>query len=154
MPVLQDDEIERIRSVIVRVAHTIDRKDWRSLRALYEGEVDVDYTSLFGGQAQQQRGDDLVDGWHQALATVTTQHLLGPIDVELSGSAATAECHVRAWHHVAGAPSGDTWVVGGHYVFALAKASDSWRITRMKLETFQQTGNAKLLQEASAMKSG
>ena len=146
----QHDDIERIRSVIVRVVHRIDRKEWQALRALYADDVETDYTSLFGGTPQRQGGDDLIDGWRHALGAVTTQHLLGPIDIEVSESAARAECHVRAWHHAAAAPSGDTWVVGGHYVFALANAAEGWRITSMKLETFQQTGNTKLLQEASA----
>jgi len=149
MPPLQHNEIENIQSIIVRVAHDIDRRQWSRLRALYADEVETDYTSLFGGAPQRQSGDDLIQGWQKVLAKVSTQHLLGPIDVTLSGTAATAECHVRAWHHATGAPGGAEWVVGGHYVFELAKTSETWRITTMKLETFHQSGNTKLLQEAS-----
>ena len=82
--------------------------------------METDYTSLFGGAPQRQRADDLVAGWEKALAAVSTQHLLGPIDVELQGSWAVAECHVRAWHQAKGMADGDEWVVGGHYVFGLA----------------------------------
>lgn len=149
MPPLQHNEIENIQSIIVRVAHDIDRRQWSRLRALYADEVETDYTSLFGGAPQRQSGDDLIQGWQKVLAKVSTQHLLGPIDVTLSWTAATAECHVRAWHHATGAPGGAEWVVGGHYVFELAKTSETWRITTMKLETFHQSGNTKLLQEAS-----
>lgn len=140
-------ETERLQSIIVRVAHHIDRKDWAELRSLYADEVETDYTSLFGGTPQRQRGDDLIDGWRRALAPVSTQHLLGPIDVEVAGSIASAQCHVRAWHHARGAASGDEWVVGGHYIFGLARTGETWRITTMTLETLHQSGNAKLLQE-------
>ena len=78
-------ELEQVRSIVVRVTHHIDRHDWRALRALYADDVETDYTSLFGGAPQRQRADDLVAGWQQALAAVSTQHLLGPIDVELRG---------------------------------------------------------------------
>lgn len=144
----QPGEIARIQSIVARVAHDIDGKEWSRLRGHYADDVDTDYTSLFGGMPLRQRGDDLIDGWRKVLAGVSTQHLLGPIDVTLSGSVAAAGCHVRAWHHASGCPSGDEWVVGGHYVFALAQTGGTWRITGMTLKVFQQSGNLKLLHEA------
>ena len=62
-------------------------------------------------------------------------------------SGAEAECHVRALHQRPGAPGGDTWEVLGHYVFALALDGEAWCVTRMKLETYHQIGNRKLLSE-------
>jgi hypothetical protein len=114
--------------------------------------VDTDYTSLFGGEPQNQRGDDLIAGWRAALATVSTQHLLGPIDVTVAGggASATAECHVRAWHHAKGAPGGDEWVVGGHYLFGLARTGERWTITATTLEVLQQSGNLELLAQAAS----
>lgn len=142
-------DLEMIQSVVARVAHHIDRKEWTRLRSLYAGEVSTDYTSLFGGTPQRQAGDDLIGVWNRALGNVQTQHLLGPIDVRITGSAAVAECHVRAWHYAAGARGGEEWVVAGHYVFALAKSNEAWSITGLKLETLHQTGNTKLLEEAN-----
>jgi hypothetical protein len=143
---------EAVRSVVMRITHHIDRKQWSALRSLYADVVDTDYTSLSGGQPQKQRGDDLIAGWRAALGPVSTQHLLGPIDVDLAGDglSATAECHVRAWHHAKGVPGGDEWVVGGHYVIRLARTGDRWAITAMTLQTFQQSGNLQLLQQAAA----
>lgn len=146
-------EQDAIKSVVLRVSHHIDGKQWSKLRALYAEQVKTDYTSLFGGAPQQQRGDDLIAGWRAVLARVSTQHLLGPIDVSITGGglSATAECHVRAWHFAEGAPGGAEWVVGGHYVFELARSDAGWTITAMKLETFQQTGNLKLLEQAAVL---
>lgn len=142
-------DVESVQSTVARIAHHLDAKRWDDLRALYADEVDTDYTSLFGGAPQRQRGDDLIAGWRRALGKVTTQHLLGPIDVALSGASASAACHVLAGHHAPGAPGGEEWTVAGHYEIALAKQGDAWRITKMKLETFRQTGNQQLLAEAA-----
>ncbi len=147
--IVQPTDRDRINSIVARVAHHIDRKQWTELRSLFADEVEADWTSLFGGTPQRQRADDLVAGWRSALAAVSTQHLLGPIDADVAGQSATAECHVRAWHVLEGAPGGDEWVVGGHYVFALTRAGEVWKIAGMKLETLQQSGNLNLLEEAA-----
>jgi len=99
---------------------------------------------------QQQSGDALIAGWRGVLEKVATQHLLGPITVEIDGTAAMARCHVRALHHAAGAPGGEHWEVLGHYVFCLQGGASGWKITAMKLETLLPTGNQNLLAEASA----
>jgi hypothetical protein len=139
---------EAIAATVAGVAHFIDHKDWRELRRLYSDHVQTDYTSLFGGEVQEQRGDDLIEAWRKLLTPIVTQHLLGPIIVEVKGSTATARCHVRGYHHAEGVDGGDEWMVAGHYVFQLDKAGTTWRIRAMKLETFYQTGNTKLLEVA------
>lgn len=144
-------DILGVQRCIVRVTHFIDHQRWPELRALYAARVETDYTSLFGGTPVTQAGDALIDGWHQALRGVTTQHLLGPVDVEVDGDRARAECHVRALHVVPGAPGGEQWEVMGHYAFGLARAGGGWAITSMRLETIAQTGNRELLAEAAAI---
>ncbi len=144
------EDSQAIRTVVANVAHHIDAKRWAELRALYAESVETDYSSLFGGSAQTQPGDALIAGWRGALAKVKTQHLLGPIEVSVSGGSAVARCHVRALHQVTGAPSGELWEVLGHYIFELS-SGDGWKITRMRLETLLQTGNSKLLAEAAAV---
>lgn len=137
-----------VEDVVINVAHQIDLKDWKRLRALFDEHVETDYTSLFGGEAQRQPADDLVAGWEHSLGRVVTQHMLGPIAVVLSGHAATARCHVRGDHFLENAPSGDTWTVIGHYVFQLEQRSTGWKVRSMQLDTFHQLGNRSLLQEA------
>jgi ketosteroid isomerase-like protein len=143
------EETEAVRSIVASVAHHIDAKNWSDLQALYASEVETDYTSLFGGTPQSQTSEALIAGWRGILANVRTQHLLGPITVTSTGATATAHCHVRALHQVSKAPGGEDWEVLGHYVFELARQAPGWRIRRMKLETFAQTGNPNLLTEAT-----
>jgi len=145
------DSLEAVRAAITRVSDHIDHRRWPELRALFADMVVVDYTSLFGGEVQDQTGDDLIAGWRTALTPVAaTQHFLGPSDVVIHGDTASAECHVRAYHLRRGLPGGDEWMVAGHYVFELVKDQTAWKIRRMKLETSYQTGNTKLLAEAAA----
>jgi hypothetical protein len=137
-----------VQATVASVADFIDHKRWPELRRLYAAEVRTDYTSLFGGTPQVQPGDALIEAWRRLLTPVVTQHLLGPITVELDGSKAMAHCHVRGYHHVKGTPGGDEWMVAGHYVFELGREGSAWRIRGMTLETFYQTGNLRLLELA------
>jgi hypothetical protein len=144
------DDVDAVRSTVTQVAHHIDRKQWTELRGLFAAEVGTDYTSLFGGTPVLQSGDALIAGWRGALEKVQTQHLLGPIEVRVSGQGAAASCHVRALHRAERAPGGALWEVLGHYRFTLAREDAGWRIAAMVLETFAQTGNTRLLAEAAA----
>ncbi len=148
-PASNDADERAVKAVVTGVAHHIDARQWDDLRALYADEVETDYTSLFGGEVQRQPGDALIGAWNQLLTPLVTQHLLGPIDVDVRGDEATARCHVRGYHFASAAPSGPTWMVAGHYIFKLRQVAGSWKISHMTLETFYQTGNQKLLQEAA-----
>jgi hypothetical protein len=43
-------------------------------------------------------------------------------------------------------------MVAGHYIFELAKAGGTWKIQKLTLNAYYQTGNTKLLQEAAESK--
>jgi hypothetical protein len=140
---------ESVEHQVVGLVHQIDHKRWRELRALFADTVRTDYTSLFGGSPVEQSIDSLIEIWRKSLETVTTQHLLGSIDSQVYGDRATAACHVRALHYAPKAKSGTEWEVLGHYLFELARVADGFRITKVTLETFHQTGNRALLAEAN-----
>lgn len=146
----QHTHVEAVRDTVTRVTHEVDAKRWVELRTLYADEVLTDYTSLFGGTPMKQTGDALINGWKSALAKIQTHHQLGPVAVRLAGSSATATCQLRALHQADAAPGGTQWEVLGHYVFELSRSSDgSWKIHKMTVLTRIQTGNRKLLQEAT-----
>ena len=140
-----NSEADRVRALVTGVVHEIDSKRWTELTNLFAPRVETDYTSLFGGAPQTQTREDLVAGWRAALERVTTQHLLGPIDLFVEGSGAEASCHVSALHYKKGAACGEYWEVLGHYVFKVERLSTGWAITRMRLDTFHQMGNRDIL---------
>ena len=139
---------EQIQDVVANVPHFLDHKQWRDLQELYMETVETDWTSLFGGKALNQRGAVLIEAWRTLLTPIVTQHLLGPIVVQIDGNSATARCHVRGYHYAKGAVGGDEWMVAGHYAIRLSKGETKWKIASMKLETFYQSGNTKLLEVA------
>ena len=132
---------------VVGVVHDLDRKRWAELREHFAPRVTTDYVSLFGGTPVEQDSDDLIALWRRNLASVVTQHLLGPIDIQPHGDRIRARCHVRAMHHAAAA-SGSEWEVFGHYIFELVELGDEYRISALSLETLLQLGNRRLLEEA------
>src|SRR5919106_3037657 len=68
----------------------VDAREWEALRRLFTDPVEVDYTSLNGGEPQSPSPSDLVDDWRRALeALVSTQHLIAGQVVELEGDRAT-----------------------------------------------------------------
>jgi hypothetical protein len=79
--------------------------------------------------------------WAFASAFDVTQHITGPIVVQLDDDGALAQTHVRAYHQVKGAPGGDLWVVAGHYTVRLVLADERWKIAGITLQVFYQEGN-------------
>jgi hypothetical protein len=148
-----DDRAQQVRDVITSLVHELDGKHWDALAPLFTDPVETDYRSLFGGDVTRQPASALVAGWQGVLAPLdTTQHVLGPIAVTLApdGDRAAAQCHVRGHHVKAGLPGGDEWMVAGHYLFELARTPGGWKIAKLTLQTYYQTGNRALLQEAAA----
>jgi hypothetical protein len=137
---------QAVRTLVARIAHTIDTRRWNDLRGLYAAEVATDYTSLFGGEARRQSGDALIAGWRELLGKLdATQHLVGPIDVRLDGDRATAECHVRGYHIRRGAPGGDVWMVAGQWLIEAVEREGAWRVIAMALRSFYETGSRGVL---------
>ncbi|WP_437315053.1 nuclear transport factor 2 family protein [Sorangium sp. So ce385] len=139
-----------IRSVITRVAHNLDRRRWVELRGFYADVVLNDFSSILGGEALEQKADDLLASWKKFHGAIdASQHFLGPIDVEVSGKEASAECHVRAYHRFARAPGGEDWMVAGHYRYGLIREEGGWKIKQVIFEFAYQTGNTNMFAEAS-----
>jgi hypothetical protein len=139
-----------------RIANTIDTRSWTELRVLLADEVTTDYTSLFGGDVMRQSGDALTAMWRQILSPLdATQYLTGAIDVQWRGAVAIAECIVRGYHISARATGGSEWMVAGQWIIEMIRSGEResgerWRVTRMTLRTFYQTGNRDLLAQAAA----
>ncbi len=139
-PMMLDDRAAEV--TVSRMLFAIDRLDWSAVRAALADEVEIDYTSLFGGTAERLAADTLVQRWQSLLPGFdATQHLTGPIILTASeGSRATAETHVRGYHYV----EADVWMVAGHYVMRLERATAGWKISGIRLDTYRQEGNKNL----------
>jgi hypothetical protein len=127
-----------MESVILDLFHAVDDLDWEKAGAVLDDRIEIDYTSLFGGEKSAPGREDLIESWQAIVPGFdATQHLLGPLRIEERGSdEAAAETHVRAYHYL----EGSVWIVAGHYRIALKRRDAGWRIAGIRLDVFHQDG--------------
>jgi SnoaL-like domain len=123
--------------------HAIDRLDWDEIRRCLGDEVLVDYTELFGGEAETVTGEELTARWRALLPGFdATQHMTGPVLLTADNRPGLrADTHVRGYHRL----GDETWAVHGHYVARLVGG----KITELTLQVFYQEGNQKLTETAT-----
>jgi hypothetical protein len=79
------DIIDLVNSIF----DTVDAKDWESALTLFEPSVEVDFTSLNGGEPATITSAELVGGWRQGLHPKKKSfHLVGHHRVRADGSTA------------------------------------------------------------------
>ena len=132
--------------VFTRMLHGVDTLDWATVRACFAERVDVDYTSLWGGEPATVAIDDIIADWSElATGFDATQHLTGPLAVTSeSDREMTCATTVRAYHHVVEAGSASTWMVSGRYDIRLERDPDGWRIAAIALHLAYEDGDRRL----------
>lgn len=142
---MRPDDMVSIFNLIGAFGSLVDKREWDKMIKLFAPRVKVDYTSLFGGETQEQKREDLVAGWAQFLPRFSgTEHHIGQPFVEFEQDEAIVRAAVVAYHFTGDAllqPDSE-WVVGGHYRFVLSKQDGEWRIKVITLEALWQKGKA------------
>jgi hypothetical protein len=134
-----------MESTILDLFHAVDALDWDRVKTALDDRVEVDYRSLFGGEATTPARDELIESWQGIVPGFdATQHLLGPLRIEERGTDASAETHVRAYHYL----EESVWMVAGHYRIALKRRDAGWRVAGIRLDVFYQEGGPDLLARA------
>ncbi|MDJ0958112.1 MAG: nuclear transport factor 2 family protein [Arenicellales bacterium] len=119
-------DVAAIKTIIESVAVLADSGNFEALEKLYADEIQVDYTSLAGGEPELKSPQALMTEWAGVLPGFErTRHDISNIKVSVTGSQAVATADVIADHHVAGL----YWQVTGDYRYELVDAGDRWRIT-------------------------
>jgi hypothetical protein len=132
-------------AAMASMLHAIDAVDWPVITQAFATRVVVDYSSLTGQPQATLDREVLIGGWQALLPGFdATQHMLGPIIISREDAIARAEAHVRGYHHIKGAPGGETWMVAGHYTAGLVDQGGQWSIDRLTLTVFYQAGNLSL----------
>jgi len=137
---------------LVRIADAIDAavdaKDWQVARSLFADTIDVDFTSLIGGEPATLPADALIAGWSANLtAEKTSFHLRGNhrVTFEADGSA-TMQSHGYAWNRMdqgALPENGDNplWEVWGTYTHSFVETEAGWRVDAMTFIATAERGN-------------
>ena len=136
-----------VAETVTVLLHAVDRRDWDTIRNALADTVDVDYTSLSGGEPGSPTAEGLIGTWRELLPGFdSTQHLTGPILTKIKGGTAIATCAVTATHALGEA----RWVVGGHYEMRLTHRAVGWRIAGIRLRTAFVDGDRSLPDKARA----
>jgi hypothetical protein len=141
------NEHSEIASRVGALAVHVDAHHWDELVALFSATVRIDYSSLFGGEAEIVSREALVQRWRQLLPGFTrTTHIIGTPHIVLKGSTAQVTASVLAQHFIHGGSLGSNnkWVVGGRYEMLFERLSDIWTIASLTLAGAWSEGNADL----------
>ncbi|MEM7710440.1 MAG: nuclear transport factor 2 family protein [Pseudomonadota bacterium] len=141
------------RAEMIRIADAldaaVDAKDWTAARSFFADTIDVDFTSLVGGEPATIPADGLIAGWSGNLTeTKESFHLRGNHRIAFDGAdAATMTSNGYAWNRMeAGADPANggeaLWEVWGTYEHGFARAEDGWEVTSMTFTATAQRGNA------------
>jgi len=140
------EERTAIVDVTTRMAWLADRRDWDALLGVFAEQVQLDYTSLTGGEPATLAPADIVAGWRTGLGGPdATQHLISNHLIDIDGDRAVATAQFQATHVLAN-PHGDPiWTLGGHYRFGFARIGGGWRIDALTMTVTWATGNQQIM---------
>ncbi len=134
-----------ITETVTAMGWAIDRSDWPRLAGVLAPEIDLDYSSLYGGEPHRVTRDELVGRmtrFTEALDMV--QHLVLGVLAHVDGDRATATANVVAVHRKATHLGNPLWTVAGIYDYGLARTADGWAIDQLKLTVQWADGNQHL----------
>jgi ketosteroid isomerase-like protein len=134
-----------IRLVTDEIDNACDAKDWEKCRSFFAEEVEVDFTSLAGGEPARISADDLIGAWKTILfAEKKTYHQRGNHRIEIDGDLATVFSKAYAFNLLESGEVTGLWEVWGNYTHKFARTRNGWQCTAMKLEVVHQRGDARV----------
>ncbi|XWN31668.1 MAG: nuclear transport factor 2 family protein [Devosia sp.] len=141
-------DIAEMRRVADAIDAAVDGKDWPAARALFTDTIEVDFTSLIGGEPATIPADALIEGWSTNLTEAKTSfHMRSNHRVTFDGpDAAMMASHGYAWNRMeeGAAPENGgnpLWEVWGAYEHGFARTLEGWKVNRMTLTVSAQRGN-------------
>ncbi|NIA68382.1 nuclear transport factor 2 family protein [Pelagibius litoralis] len=140
------------RAEMVRLADTldaaVDAKDWALARSLFTDQIDVDFTSLVGGEPATIPADGLIAGWSGNLtAEKESFHLRGNHRITFTGAdSAVMLSHGYAWNRMergARPENGGNplWEVWGTYEHGFERVDGDWKINAMTFTATAERGS-------------
>ncbi|SDM58686.1 nuclear transport factor 2 family protein [Nonomuraea jiangxiensis] len=125
-----------------RYGRFTDDQDWAGLASILADTIDLDFTSLFGGNPEKVTRAELVARWRgQSEGLDSTQHLIAGILPTVNRDTATVVANLVAVHRRVTATGGPLWTVGGTYRFGLRRTGGGWVIDSMTLHAAWVDGN-------------
>lgn len=147
---MKANDVSTDKSDIQELAKTLfketDNRNWNAVKQTMADSVYTDYTAL-GGEAGFKTPDEIVGGWEQLLPGFErTIHQPHNFAVWVAGDRATATMDAIATHYL----NNDEWTVFVGYDTEYIKENDEWKLARIDLSLYNQSGNQQLSQSAMA----
>lgn len=134
-----------IRLTVDEIDNACDAKDWEKCRGFFADEVEVDFTSLAGGEPARMPSDDLIGAWRTNLfEDKKTFHQRGNHRIEISGDGATVFSKAYAFNLIETGEAAGFWEVWGNYTHELVRTEAGWKCSAMKLEVVHQRGDERV----------
>lgn len=134
-----------IETIVESVANLADRGNFASLEQLYAEEVEVDYTSAFGGEVELKSPQALMTQWASSLPGFDrTRHQISDIETDIKGNKATATANVTANHYL----DDLFWQIAGSYEYGLIKEDGQWTIDKMTFIAESEQGSRDIINKA------
>jgi hypothetical protein len=136
-------ERTEIIELVDSIFDTVDAKDWGAAERLFEPTVDVDFTSLTGGEPATITNVQLVDGWRQGLHSKKKSfHLVGHHRVRVHGDTATVALKGYAYNVLDEDLGSGMWEVWGSYDIPLRRTDAGWRAAGLAFHAWHSRGDA------------
>ncbi len=126
-----------------------DQKDWAGVEAALAPVVNMDQTSLVGGEPMQMTNVDIAAAWEQALTPIeAVHHQASNFRVQVTGNTATAFAHGIATHYLPNPTGENVRTFVGTYDFTLVRTNGTWRIDGFRYNLRHLDGNLNLEESA------
>ncbi|GFE64801.1 nuclear transport factor 2 family protein [Litoreibacter roseus] len=142
-------EVAEMTRIANAIDSAVDAKNWDVARSYFTDTIDVDFTSLVGGEPATIPADALIAGWSGNLsAEKTSFHLRGNHDVVFtSEDSAVMHSHGYAWNRMERGAleengGNDLWEVWGTYEHSFVQTDAGWKVDGMTFNATAQRGNA------------
>lgn len=135
------DERE-ILNLLGEFARILDGRRWHNVPDVFDKDITFNY-----GDGQEQEGiDALVSNFQTFLDPCgPSQHLLGSIQLEITGDSAVSKAYVQARHQGAGTKTGLYLDSNGEYVDRWVRRANGWRIVRRDVSWAMLKGDMSVL---------
>ena len=118
------------------------------MQALVRDVLEIDFTSLTGGEPASLPAEALINAWRENLHRGKPSfHLRTHFRICVDGDTASCVSHGYALNVLRrDGDDGDLWEAWGWYTHALQRFTDGWRCTGMKIDVLHTRGNGEAVQ--------
>ncbi len=151
----KDMETYRLQQTILDIFRGADEHDWLRVERAFAPAVELDYSSMTGGEPAKLSPQQITDSWKGLLPGFeATHHQISNFSMDINDQTARVSAYGTATHYLSNASGKNVWTVVGTYDFELKRSQANWQVSAMRFNFKYQDGNANLPQLAQAKVQG